>query len=78
MAQGGGALGYYARGGGALGTHVHALGQGQADPEALRFFSEWSWLFGAGPGQIHYFALWLAGAARALPVLLAYVARPRE
>ena len=82
VVQGGGALGFYARGGGVVGAHVASAAQG--DPQAARFFADWSWLLGSGPAQAQTFVIWLVAAMLALTfcaaavVLAAYVARPRR
>ena len=82
VAQGGGALGYYARGGGAFGSYVD--GATRKDPEAIQFFSQWSWLLGSNPQQVYRLPFWIAAATAALtlllalPIVFAYIIRPRE
>ena len=71
VAQGSGAKGYYARGGMAVGTYV--IRSGRQDPEAVRFFDEWSWLFGAGTSSAYLFAIWVVVGALAIAILLAIV-----
>jgi hypothetical protein len=81
IAEGGGALGYYARAGGAFGKHL--IDWANRDPEAVRLFTEWSWLFGSNLTGINWtLPCWFAIAAGGiiillgLLVMLAYLLRP--
>ena len=82
VAQGGLAIGYLARGGRAIGAH--AVGPIARDPHAIRFFEEWSWMFGSQGNMVWMFNVWLAAgvlavtAAVCIVIALAYIMRRSE
>ena len=57
VAQGGLAIGYFARGGATFG--VHALGPVARDAGAIRFFEDWSWIFGNQATMVWMYYIWL-------------------
>lgn len=82
VAQGGLAIGYLARGGRAIGPH--AVSPIARDPQAIRFFEDWSWMFGNQANMVWMFNVWLAvgilavAAAVCLVIALAYIMRRSE
>lgn len=79
VAQGGLALGYLARGGRAIGAYP--LGPLAQDPDAIRFFEDWSWMFGNQASMVWMFYVWLGAAMLAVTaavcivIALAYIMR---